>query len=244
MKKLAKITILSLLFFYLSWGTAQYIAQETNEGVFSKVLFSLIFTCLSGCLIPILIKGKFRIAYNRKSKNSLAGWIFIVITVLLGVFGSGAFNKFIELNYSFFVFLKYVLLFFNMSLAISLFAFLIIPEVLSSISEKSKGLITVLTIGLFFFIGFEVDTLLKDTELAFTMGLLGFLFGMAYYFLKNFWIVFFALYGTILINTLSENKYDDFPFWILIVSCAISITILLVDFGLQKTVKTNRNNTD
>ncbi len=238
MNKLSKISILSLLFFYLSWGLAQYFAKETNEGVFSKVFFSFVFTCLSGCLIPVLIKNKFKIAYNQKFKNKLLGWIFIIITLLLGVFGSGAFIKSIELNYSFFVFLKYVLLFFNMSLAISFFAFLIIPAVLKNISAKSTGIITVLAVGLFLFIGFEVDTLFKDTELAITMGIIGLLFGIAYYFLKNFWISFFSLYITILINTLSENKYDDYPYWILIITCLISLGILFLEFKLQKNKKT------
>jgi hypothetical protein len=239
MNKLIKISIVSLLFFYVSWWLAQYIAQETKEGIFSKVFFSFIFTCLSGCLIPVLIKNSFAIAYNQKPKNRLIGWIFIVVTVLSGVFGSGAFIKFIELDYSFLIFLKYVLLFFNMSLAISFFAFLIIPELLKNISLKSKGIITVLAIGLFLFIGFEVDTLFRDTALSITMGIMGLLFGIAYYFLKNFWIVFFALFINILINTLSENKYDDYPFWILVLSCVLSISIILFEFKQQKINKTN-----
>jgi hypothetical protein len=45
--------------------------------------------------------------------------------------------------------------------------------------------------------------------------------------LEAFLILFFALYITILINTLSENKYGDYPYWILIVSGAISLSVLL-----------------
>jgi len=89
-----------------------------------------------------------------------------------------------------------------------------------------------------FFLSFYVDSLFQDIELAATMGFIGLLLGASYLFLGNFWVVCPALFIIMLVNTLADNKYDEYSYWVVIVSTILSLTILALDFIKNRKCKT------
>ena len=225
------LTILSIAFFYICWGVSQLISIKTQYSLLSSLLFSTVFTGLIGCFIPIYFKNRFRWSYNKPSSNRAVGYLFLILAILFSIILSGALFKVIELQYSWSIILKYILLFFPMSLGIGLFAFLLIPNTINKWQKnRTKGVLLVILISIFFFLSFYIDSLFQDIELAATMGLIGLLLGLGYLFLRNFWIVYSTLFIIMLINTLADNKYDDYNYWVVIISTLLSLTILAFDF--------------
>ncbi|HPY81293.1 MAG TPA: hypothetical protein PK548_05595 [Bacteroidales bacterium] len=142
------------------------------------------------------------------------------------------------MEYSGSIILKYILLFFPMSLGVGLFAFLLIPNMIQGWEKnKMKSVLLVISISIFFFFSFYMDSLFQDVELAITMGFIGLLLGVGYLFLRNFWIVYLALFIIMLVNTLSDNKYDEYSYWVVIVSTLLSLAILTFDFIKNKNKK-------
>ena len=122
-----------------------------------------------------------------------------------------------------------------MSLGIGLFAFLLIPNTIQGWeNNKIKSVLLVVSISIFFFLSFYIDSLFQDIELAATMAIIGLLLGLGYLFLRNFWIVYSALFIIMLVNTLADNKYDEYSFWIVIISTLLSLIILMFDFIKNK----------
>jgi uncharacterized membrane-anchored protein len=103
-----------------------------------------------------------------------------------------------------------------------------------------KSVLLILSISIFFFLSFYVDSLFQDIELAATMGFIGLLLGLSYLFLGNFWVVYTTLFIIMLVNTLADNKYDEYSYWVVIVSTLLSLTILTFDFIKNRKNK-NRN---
>lgn len=230
------------MLFYICWGVAQQISIRTQYSLLSSLLFSIVFTGIVGCIIPIYFKNKFRWSYNKPSSNKALGYIFLVLAIIFSTVLSGAFVKVVELNYSWTLILKYILLFFPMSLGIGLFAFLLIPNTIQDWEKNiKKSVFLVISISIFFFLSFYVDSLFRDVELASTMGFIGLLLALGYLFLGNFWIVYLSLFIIMLVNTLSDNKYDDYNYWIVIISTLLSLTILTIDF--IKNTKLSKNKT-
>jgi len=228
-------SILSGLFwiavFYICWGVSQLISIKTQHSLLSSLLFSIVFTGLIGCFIPIYFKNKFHWRYNKSGPDRVVGYLFLILAILFSTILSGAFLKVIELKYSWTLILKYVLLFFPMSLGIGLFAFLLIPNTIQGWEEnKTKSVLLIIAIVAFFFLSFYVDSLFQDMELAVTMGFIGLLLGLSYLYIRNFWIVYPALFIIMLVNTLADNKYDEYNYWVVIVSTLLSLTILTFDF--------------
>jgi hypothetical protein len=235
------ILLFSIVLFYICWGVAQLISIRTQYSLLSSILFSIVFTGLVGCLIPIYFKNKFCWSYNKPSSNKALGYIFLVLVIIFSTVLSGAFVKVVELNYSWTLILKYILLFFPMSLAIGLFAFLLIPNMIKNWEKnRKKSVFLVISISIFFFLSFYVDSLFRDVELAATMGFIGLLLALGYLFLRNFWIVYSSLFIIMLVNTLADNKYDEYSCWIVIISTLLSLTILTVDFIKIKTLSKNK----
>jgi uncharacterized membrane-anchored protein len=104
-------------------------------------------------------------------------------------------------------------------------------------NDKKKSVLLVIAIGIFFFLSFYIDSLFQDLELAATMGVIGLLLGFAYLFLRNFWVVCSALFVIMLVNTLADNKYDDYSYWVVIVSTLLSLTILTFDILMNNKLK-------
>lgn len=155
----------------------------------------------------------------------------MVLAIIFSTVLSGAIFKVVELKYSSILILKYILLFFPMSLGIGLFAFLLIPNTVQDWEKnKMKSVLLMLSISIFFFLSFYVDSLFQDIELAATMGFIGLLLGLSYLFLGNFWVVYTTLFIIMLVNTLADNKYDEYSYWVVIVSTLLSLTILTFDF--------------
>ncbi|HPW66478.1 MAG TPA: hypothetical protein PLS84_05280 [Salinivirgaceae bacterium] len=228
----------SIVVFYIGWGVSQLISIKTQHSLPSSLLFSIIFTGLIGCFIPIYFKNKFRWCYNKPGSNRAVGYLFLVLAVLFSTVLSGAFIKVIELKYSWSLMLKYILLFFPMSLGIGLFAFLLIPNTIQGWEKnKMKSVLLIFAIGAFFFLSFYVDSLFQDIELAATMGFIGLLLGLGYIFLRNFWVVYSALFIIILVNTLADNKYDEYNYWVVIINTLLSLTILTFDFIKDRKIK-------
>ncbi len=229
--KLPLLAILSVALFYIGWGVSQLISIKTQQSLLSSLLFSIVFTGIIGTFIPIFFKNKFRWSYNKPSSNKIVGYLFLVLALLFSTILSGALVKVIELKYSWSLMLKYILLFFSMSLGISLFAFLLIPNTIQDWKKnKMKGALLIISISIFFFISFFVDSLFQDIELAATMGVIGLLLGVSYLFLRNFWIIYLALFIIMIVNTLADNKYDEYSYGVVIVSTLLSLAILMYDF--------------
>ncbi len=225
------LAFLSIAFFYIGWGVSQLIGVKMHNSLLSSLLFSFVFTGLIGTFIPIYFKNIFNWKYKRSSSNKIAGYFFLILAVIFSTLLSGAFVKVIELNYSWNLILKYVLLFFPMSLGIGLFAFLLIPNVIYNWEKsRNKSILLIASISIFFFISFYVDSLFQDIELAATMGVIGLLLGVSYLFLRNFWIIYLALFIIMIVNTLADNKYDEYSYGVVIVSTLLSLAILMYDF--------------
>lgn len=132
-----------------------------------------------------------------------------------------------------------------MSLGIGLFAFLLIPNMLQDWNKnKIKSVLLVFSISFFFFLSFYVDSLFQDIELAATMGFIGLLLGLSYIFLGNFWVVYLTLFIIMLVNTLADNKYDEYSYWVVIVSTLLSLTLLMFDFVKNRKNKKLYKNDD
>jgi hypothetical protein len=155
----------------------------------------------------------------------------LLVSLVIGLIFSGALHNTFKIGYSVEVVLKYILLFFPMPLGISLFAFLILPRLLDKINLNNLTNLTVTSIltGAFFFIGFFIDSSFANMELAFTMAFLGIFFGLSNWFTKNFWITFFGFFTTVLCNTLSDGKYNNYPLIIVLISTLLSFGILAFD---------------
>ena len=232
------LTIFSITLFYICWGVSQLISIKTQYSLLSSLVFSIVFTGLIGTFIPIYLKNKFNWSYNKPSSNRLLAYLFLILAIIFSTILSGAFLKVIELKYSWILILKYILLFFPMSLGIGLFAFLLIPNTIQNWkNSKTKSVLLIFSISIFFFIAFYVDTLFQDIELAATMAFIGLLLGLAYLFLRNFWLVYSTLFFIMLVNTLADNKYDEYNFWIVIISTILSLTILTFDFIKNRKLK-------
>ena len=237
--KLISLTIFSIVLFYICWGISQLISIKTQQSLLSSLLFSIVFTGLIGAFIPIYFKNRFRWSYNKPSSSKILGYVFLILAIIFSTALSGAFVKVIELKYSWDLILKYILLFFPMSLGIALFAFLLIPNTIQGWeNNKIKSVLLVVSISIFFFLSFYIDSLFQDIELAATMGFIGLLLGLGYLFLRNFWIVYLSLFIIMLVNTLADNKYDEYSFWIVIISTLLSLTILM--FGFIKNKNTSK----
>ena len=229
--KLISLTIFSIALFYICWGISQLISIKTEQSLLSSLLFSIVFTGIIGAFIPIYFKNRFRWSYNKPSSSKIIGYVFLILAIIFSTALSGAFVKVIELKYSWDLILKYILLFFPMSLGIGLFAFLLIPNTIQGWeNNKIKSVLLVVSISIFFFLSFYIDSLFQDIELAATMCFIGLLLGLGYLFLRNFWIVYLSLFIIMLVNTLADNKYDEYSFWIVIFSTLLSLTILTIDF--------------
>ena len=244
MKQYSSIKILTaIIFFYSLWGISQLLNIKVENSILPHILFSIIFTGIAGCLIPIMLKNTYEWTYDRTDSKNILGLFFLVFTVIFGTIFSGAIFQVIKLHYSLGMVIKYVLLFFPMSLAISLFAFLVIPNLIDGwTNKKSKAILLVSSIALFFFISFLIDSLFTDMSFAGIMGLLGLLFGISYIFLRNFWIIYLGFFITMLINTLAENKHDEYQYWIVILSTLLSLLILLYDYLKNKGKSHNKAN--
>ncbi|NLL27294.1 MAG: hypothetical protein GX259_00700 [Bacteroidales bacterium] len=225
----------SIVLFYICWGISQLISIKTQQSLLSSLLFSIVFTGLIGAFIPIYFKNRFHWSYNKPSSSKILGYVFLILAIVFSTALSGAFVKVIELKYSWDLILKYILLFFPMSLGIGLFAFLLIPNTIQGWeNNKIKSVLLVVSISIFFFLSFYIDSLFQDIELAATMAIIGLLLGLGYLFLRNFWIVYSALFIIMLVNTLADNKYDEYSFWIVIISTLLSLIILMFDFIKNK----------
>ncbi len=225
------LSIFSIAAFYIGWGVSQLLSIKTQYSLLSSLLFSIVFTGLIGCFIPIYFKNRFHWRYNKPGSNRIAGFLFLILAIVFSTILSGAFVKAIDLKYSWSLILKYILLFFPMSLGIGLFAFLLIPNMLHDWNKnKIKSVLLIVSISIFFFLSFYVDSLFQDMELAATMGFIGLLLGLGYFFLRSFWVVYLTLFLIMLVNTLADNKYDEYSYWVVIASTLLSLTILAFDF--------------
>lgn len=226
------LVIGALCIFYIAWGLPQFFSEyQLFQPYINDAIFSYGFTLIAGAVLPIYVRRK--LAYSYVEKSSLpalfGGSLLLLITVLIGVVFSEALSQTLSITYTFPLIVKYLLLFSAMAFALCIFAFLLIPKVLALfINRRSLHLIaTLLFTALFFFIGFLVDTVFKDLELALTMGILGLLFALSHYLTKNFWLTYLGFFLTMLFNTLAENKYGNYS-WLTLSLCfgGISITII------------------
>jgi len=225
---------LALLLYYVCWGIPQFFNKyNILTPYLNDWFFSVMYTGVAGCLFPIILRNKFKVSYFHKSciPNKIAGLSLLALSLVFGLLFSGAVINTIKLGYTIDTIIKHILLFFPMSLGLSLFAFLIFPGVINSFNFNRiiNLVITCISTSCFFFIGFFVDSTLGNIKLAFTMAFMGLFFGLSNWFIKNFWITFTGFFITMLFNTMAEDKYSNYPFLIVIVSTSISFLIILID---------------
>lgn len=225
---------LATVFFYVGWGIPQFFNKyNLLSPVINNWFFSVVFTGIAGCIIPLRLRNKYHIKYTLQTTapNKLTGLLFLGLSLVFGLIFSGALMNTFQLGYTAIMVLKYIFLFFPMALGISLFAFLLLPGFIGSmdLNKTSAFLVTIFLTGGFFFVGFFIDSTFDSIELGITMAFLGVFFGLSHWFTKNFWITFAGFFVTMLFNTLSEDKYCEYPLIIVLTSTAISLAVLMAD---------------
>lgn len=230
---------LAIVFYYLCWGIPQFFNHyNLLSPVLNNWFFSVFYTGIAGCLIPVILRRRYNFEYYLETKKSykLIGYSFLVLSLVFGLIFSNALADTIKLGYSATTIIKYILLFFPMALGLSLFSFLLIPRLVDrmKLNKPLNMILTMAFTGTFFFLGFFIDSTFGNIELAFTMAILGIFFGISNWFLKNFWIAFFAFFITMLFNTLSEDKYSDYLLIIVLSSTVISFSIMITDILLKR----------
>ncbi len=226
---------LSVIVFYICWGIPQFIDKyRLVDPILSSLFFSTVYTGLAGTLLPVLIRQTWRMPYSKETSriSSVAGYSILAAVIAAGIVFSGALEQVMTRGITVSLTVKYVLLFFPMSLGLSLFAFLIIPRIVDTLVQgtASRFMVAVVTASIFFFIGFFIDTTFDSLELAVTMGLLGLMFSMANRLIGSFRVAFTAFFVTMVFNTLGEGKYDGSSWFIAAVSTLISVCIIGYDF--------------
>ena len=233
---------LSLFVFYICWGFPQISNTYgiIENKLFLSTFFSIVYTGLAGCLLPILLINKFDIKANTSDRiltKSIIGYLFLIITLVFTVFFSNALSDTLSHNYSPIIYIKYVLLFFPMSLALSLYGFILIPALFQQMNNKLlKAIFTVISTGLFFALGFFIDSSFGSIELAITLSIIGLMLSIANILIKNFWVVFVGFFIIMLFNTLGEAKYIDNNIYIVIASSLLSGGIMFYHLAKRKAV--------
>jgi hypothetical protein len=224
--------VAAIIFFYTCWAIPQYLGRYHLVSFdFSSGFFSIVFTGIAGCLIPMRLKNGAEVSFCSESsfRQRLIGSGVLVTVICIGLFPSGAFFGVLAIRPDFVTVIKYLLLFFPMSLGICLFAFLLIPAAVEHVMDNLAGRwgVSLLTTALFLGVGFLIDSTLQDGGLAVTMGMLGLFFGFAGLLLRHFWVTWAGFYLVMVINTLAEQKYTEFPFLLALLSTILSLGICL-----------------
>lgn len=223
--------ISAYVLFLISWYIPQYINKTYPEHqYFTNWFFNIVYIGISGIGIPLYIAGKFNLGFNKKAtrKEMTIGVISLIIALIAGIIFSGAFTEIINSKPSAQIILKYAILFSGMSLGICLHSFLLIPSLIGNLNGRNvpSMILTVIVSSLSVGLGFFVDSVLGNMELALTMAILGLFFATGYVMTRKFTVVYAAFFIVILANTLAEAKYHNYDLTTLIVSVLFYCTAI------------------
>jgi hypothetical protein len=240
-------SILAFLLFFLTWTILQLLLLKGPDSfqLIGELLWVFFFYGVVGIYLPQRIKQKYHFPYNLKRKGSLLfllGLVLLCGVLGIGVFTSGAFSAVARSNISPSGYIKYVLLFVPMSLAVSFYLFHLFPHtILSFIKPKGSGIIVLPVVSaLASGLCFAGDTLLGDMELIVIMAIFGALFMGIFILTGSFLLTWSGYFIMMYFNTLAEGKYFDYEWYLLIFGFMFSLAMLLI--GSRNSTNQTHNN--
>jgi hypothetical protein len=229
-------TLLAYLGFLITWGIGQATANLAGETArfLSLVFFMVVYIAIFGIATPLYLSQKF--GYQLHSPVSktrgIAGLAMLLFVFVIGVFFSDALPKLQANPPSGDGVIKYLLLFPPMALGICLQSFFLIPKTIEVVMDKKMSttwitaiavIASVISVG----IGFWVDQLFRSFETAIVMMILGIFFGLGTILTRSLYLTYAFFLPIMLVNTLSEGKYFDFPWSALVIGFVCSFAIVL-----------------
>jgi membrane-associated HD superfamily phosphohydrolase len=232
--------IFAYVLFLISWYIPQFLNKTYPEYQYlANWFFNIFYIGISGIAVPLYIVRKFDLKFNRKTtqKEMTIGIVSLVAVLIVGIIFSGAYSEIITSSFSSQVLLKYFLLFSGMALGICLHSFLLIPSLIENLygGNIQSVILTVIISSSSVGLGFFVDSVLEDVELALIMGILGLFFATGYFMTKKFSMVFATFFFVMLANTLAEAKYHDYDWSTLIMSVLFYLAITYSLYLRKKT---------
>jgi len=153
----------------------------------------------------------------------------LLFVFIAGVFFSDALPELQATPQSIEGVIKYLLLFPPMALGLCLHSFFLIPRTIESLMGDKPSTLwlavggSAVSIGL----GFWVDQLFSNFEIAIVMMVLGIFFGFGAILTRFVYLTYLFFLPTMLVNTLSEGKYYGFPWGALIIGFVCSCVAVL-----------------
>lgn len=236
---LAATVFLAFLAWVGVWGLCQLFAAAAEQsGALSLYAFTIGFSALAGVLVPLAIIARNRLSLSGRSGNRdmVAGAAAFALALGLGLFGSGAAIEIGSAPPSLAVILKYLLLFAPMALAVSLFAFFLVPATCRRLlgDRWPTGLVSTVLSALVLGIGFWADQRFATADLALIQAILGLIIGAGVWLTRSFGAATVTYFVILLANTLAEAKYHSLP-WSPIVWGFILATAIVALFSLAQT---------
>jgi hypothetical protein len=227
-------TVLVVAVFLASWGLLQWLgrALEGRADALTLALFMVLYMAGAGILLPLVVGGRtgLRLKEPQRGWRPWVGALLAVVALAVGLLGSGALEEFCGKFPGWMIFLKYLLLFLPMSLAVCLVSFWLVPRaVLKKLGSGPWGtLAAVAAGGVASFLGFWVDGLFGDPGTALILGLLGLFFTAAVLLTGSFWKIYPVFALLMLANTLVEGKYHGESWWALAIGFTAALTALII----------------
>jgi hypothetical protein len=230
-KKLLLYTVIAYLLFLVFWGVGQVFSNVMtgNGRWFSLLFFFIVYMAILGIAAPLYLGRKFGLKLHSpiSTAKTLWGFVFLALFVAIGVFFSGALPILAQNPPTAGAVAKYLLLFLPMALGISLYSTFLIPRaVVAAVGKKALGIIlAVIVSAISLSLGFLVDSLFSDLNIAIVMLVLGLLLGLGSVLTQSIIYSYPALFVVILVNSLSEAKYFGENWWTLVIGfsacCAV-----------------------
>ncbi|MFZ5821240.1 MAG: hypothetical protein ACOYYJ_15195 [Chloroflexota bacterium] len=208
---------LSYTAFLLAWGIGQ--AMEGwlgKDGIFIQLtFFMVVYIALTGIAIPLWLARRFGFALSTPAPKwrKAGGFLALGIVLVASVFFSDALPLLKADPPSAAGALKYLLLFVPMALGICLQCFFLAPRSLEAVLPDRwwRPVLVVAASALAIGLGFWVDQLFASPDLALTQVMLGVFFALGALLTRSFAWTYACYLVAILVNTLSEGKYFEYP---------------------------------
>src|SRR4030042_1620517 len=127
-------TVLGVAVFLATWGLLQWLGRALGgrADALNLVLFMVLYVAGAGVLLPLGVGGRAGLRLNEPQRGwrPWVGALLAVIALAVGLLGSGALEVLSGKFPGWMIFLKYILLFLPMSLAVSLVFFWLVPQAL------------------------------------------------------------------------------------------------------------------
>ncbi|MFZ5911334.1 MAG: hypothetical protein ACOYYU_15080 [Chloroflexota bacterium] len=225
---------LSYIAFLLAWGIGQALEGWLGkDGIFFQLtFFMVVYIALTGIAVPLLLARRFGFVLSTPAPKwrKTGGFLALGIVLVASVFFSDALPLLKAHPPSAAGVLKYLLLFVPMALGICLQCFFLIPRSLEAAlpghwwTSLLAVVASVLTVGL----GFWVDQLFISPDQALIQMMLGVFFALGALLTRSFSWTYACYLIAMLVNTLSEGKYFEYPWAALGIGFVAACLALLV----------------